>query len=232
MARNHPALNSGDREQEVRTPSAVVARVAAAFGGSIALDPCSPTFSESTVRAERVIRDPRFEPGAIWNHAGDGRFRVAEPRRIITPGVLGVWLDDPHHDEVAPASMLDEKGPWRFVSSPAPSGLDVEWVDRTYVNPPFKTLEDWLAKARATMSADPAKRLAVLAPWRSNRRWFLETLAHDPRPIVTLEPGLAFEGFAVVFPAPVAILSWGCVIEPSPGGVVIPSFYHWTEIAP
>lgn len=215
----HPLLNKGEPEQEVLTPPGLIARVVAAFGGrSIALDPCSPTFSGSSVGAEAFIRDPRFEPGAVWTHEVEGRFVVVGPR---DGAVLGRWSDDGIHDEIAPASMLDKKGAWIFGSSSAPSGLEVPWVDRTFANPPFSDLEGWLAKALAEANREDAPRIVVLAPWRSHREWFLDALKAGPRrPTVTFEPGVRFIGHAAKFPAPIALVAWGCVVPPAPEGVV------------
>lgn len=215
----HPLLNRGEPEQEVLTPPDLIARVVAAFGGRpIALDPCSPTFSGSCVGAEAVVRDPRFEPGASWRHAAEGGFVAVEPRGRA---VLGRWVDDGVYDEIAPVSLLDRKGPWTFVSSPAPSGLDVPWVDRTFANPPFSDLEEWLAKALAEANREAAPRIVVLAPWRSHRAWFLDALKASPRrPAVTFEPGVRFVGHAAKFPAPIALVAWGCVVPPTPEGVV------------
>lgn len=218
----------GDVEQEVCTPAEILARVRVALGGVIALDPCSPTFTKSDVDAERVVRDPRFEPGAVWNHSAEGVFRVIGPR---SGAVLGRWDDDGVPDEVAPASMLDKKGPWHFVSSTAPSGLGVEWPDRTFANPPFLDLEEWLAKAREESAT--GSRVVVLAPWRSHRRWFLDALVGrgGPRPTITLEPAVKFRGHKTAFPAPVALIGWGCIVPPSPLGVV-GQFLSQKEIAP
>lgn len=218
----HPLLNTGEPEQEVLTPPSLIARVVESFGGrSIALDPCSPTFAGSSVGSEAVVRDPRFEPGARWtlnDEDADPAFVVVEPRGRV---VLGRWIDDGIHDEIAPASMLDKKGPWTFLSSPAPSGLDVPWVDRTFANPPFSDLEEWLAKALAEANREDAPRIVVLAPWRSHRAWFLDALKASPRrPTVTLEPGVRFVGHAAKFPAPIALVAWGCVVPPTPEGVV------------
>lgn len=98
----------------------------------------------------------------------------------------------------------------------AENGLLIPWIDKTYVNPPFDDLETWLRKMRE--EASRGHRLVGLVPWRSHRDWFLEALETNPRPTVTFEPGVRFVGFKGIFPAPIALLAWHCVV---PGRVVV-----------
>jgi hypothetical protein len=152
----HPMLNTGEIDQEIRTPGEIIARVVMAFGGrEIALDPCAPTRSDPSFYAERYVRE-------------------------------------------------------------AENGLAVPWVDRTFVNPPFDPLEPWLEKAQA--EAKRGIRIVVLAPWRTHRPWFRTALASADS--VTIEPLVRFCGFRAGFPAPIALLSWRCVVPPAPGGIV------------
>lgn len=213
--RPHPALNNRDAEQEIRTPPSIIRRVEAAFRGPIALDPCAPSFSDPTFFSERYVCDPRFEPGAVWTHAAEGEFFVSARR---AGGVLGRWGDDGVADEVAPASLLDPKGSWRFVSSPAPSGLDVEWPDRTFVNEPFADLEVWLAKFVREFDRDPSARRVMLVPWRSHRAWFVNAIDYTGAAI-TFEPLVRFAGYKAGFPMPIALISTGCRVEAAPHGL-------------
>jgi hypothetical protein len=152
----HPMLNTGEIDQEIRTPAEIIARVLVAFGGlGIALDPCAPTRSEPSFHADRYVRE-------------------------------------------------------------ADNGLAIPWVDRTFVNPPFDPLEPWLEKAAA--EASRGLRIVVLAPWRSHRAWFRRALASADS--VTIEPIVRFHGFKAGFPAPIALLAWGCMVPPSAGGLV------------
>lgn len=230
MNRPHPALNNRDAEQEIRTPPSIIRRVEAAFRGPIALDPCAPSFSGPTFFAERYVRDPRFEPGAEWTHAAEGAFRVRAarlPERSLEPdgstlergaAVEGRWVDDATPDLVEPASMLDTKGSWRFVSSPAPSGLDVEWPDRTFVNEPFGDLEEWLGKFVREFDRDPLARRVMLVPWRSHRAWFVDAIERTGA-AVTFEPSVRFAGYKAGFPMPIALISTACRVEPAPHGL-------------
>ena len=156
----HPMLNTGEIDQEIRTPAEIIARVLVAFGNlGIALDPCAPTRSDPSFAAERYVRE-------------------------------------------------------------ADDGLSVPWVDRTFANPPFDPLEPWLEKAvaeAARPSATP-RRIVVLAPWRSHRAWFRRALASADS--VTIEPIVRFHGFRAGFPAPIALLAWGCTVPPSADGLV------------
>lgn len=53
-------------------------------------------------------------------------------------------------------------------------GLERPWMDRTYVNPPFDSLGDWLEHARA--QARKGFRIALIGPWRSHRVRFCAPL--------------------------------------------------------
>lgn len=103
---------------------------------------------------------------------------------------------------------------------------DLEWPDRTFVNPPFEELAPWLEKARiwgacsrggfsSTLpDAMEPRRLALLCPLRSHRPWFRAAAAHaaEHGGGLTLLPGIKFVGHKSIFPAPLCLLSWGVVI--------------------
>lgn len=82
-------------------------------------------------------------------------------------------------------------------------GLKMPWKDRTYLNPPYKDLKDWLEKATRE-AGNVLHRIVVLCPVRPHRKWFRQAM-REATDIVYLDP-LKFEGFAQAFPAPLCLL--------------------------
>lgn len=74
-------------------------------------------------------------------------------------------------------------------------GLRYVWIDRTFVNPPFGTLEEWLAPQTAGLA-----RVEWLVPVRPHRRWW-RAWARTCDALIFLNP-FAFKGHAQTFPAP------------------------------
>jgi hypothetical protein len=85
------------------------------------------------------------------------------------------------------------------------SGLEEEWRDYTFVNPPFVNLEEWLAKAVA--EAEKGYEIMLLGPTRGYRKWFRAARKTTTR-FCELNP-LKFEGFKSAFPAPLFVAYWG-----------------------
>lgn len=87
---------------------------------------------------------------------------------------------------------------------PVCDGLALEWLDGSYVNPPFVDLGAWLAKGAR------GRRVIVLCPFRPHRRWFFEACAGAQ--IVCLHYNVKFKGHKSAFPAPLCLISWNCVL--------------------
>lgn len=84
-------------------------------------------------------------------------------------------------------------------------GLDLPWRDRTYANPPYSGLGDWLAKAAE--EAANGYRIRLLGPWRSHRLTFCAALfAAD----IVLLKAFPFHGQKETSPFPCFVASWGC----------------------
>lgn len=134
------------------------------------------------------------------------------PQEVLTPPWLAARMARAFGDHIAldpTAPSLSEPSFFaeRYVRE-AEDGLSIPWVDRTYVNPPFDNLQPWLLKASA--EAQRGIRVVVLAPFRSHRSWFRTALLSAKR--ATLLDGVAFVGHSSPFPAPLALLTWNCVV--------------------
>lgn len=124
--------------------------------------------------------------------------RVYTPQSIIDC-LLEIW------PEIAldPCSGSDSLVPAKEKIEPPGDGLAVEWVDHTYVNPPYDQLRAWMRKA----ADSDAQELCMLIPNRTHRDWF-----RDLRPLIgtsiELRP-LKFVGYKAPFPTPLVILYRG-----------------------
>lgn len=97
-----------------------------------------------------------------------------------------------------------------YVRHDGDNGLAVSWTDRTYANPPYVDLRDWLAKA--VQEAQEGYRIALLGPVRTHRAWYSATL-DTVSAAIELRP-VKFEGFDQAFPAPLHLLCWNWIPTP------------------
>lgn len=143
------------------------------------LTPQSVVDGLRTLWPQGVGLDPCHAPGSLVGAAVQYR-------------VEGVLVDRPGKDPVR--IYTPQEGEL--------SGLVEPWLDRTYVNPPFKFLKDWLEKALS----EPGPWV-LLGPIRLQRVWF----RHAWRSVdakVALNP-LAFYGEKQGFPQALALLYRG-----------------------
>jgi hypothetical protein len=155
---------------------------------------------------------------ATGNRAGKPAERKQE---ILTPASITDFVRELFDGEIAldPCAATDESGyVYGLVEAPAvylgpekhgTDGLVGPWTDRTYVNPPFRDLKAWLAKAQLeALKSYPGnvRRIVLLAPVRTQRPWYRDAQSScDAR--VQLN-GVKFVGFDGVFPAPLELLIW------------------------
>jgi hypothetical protein len=85
-------------------------------------------------------------------------------------------------------------------------GLLIEWVDKTYVNPPYKNLQEWMQKMEDEMESDSSKSIVMLCPARSHRKWWRKLAS---KCIIVLLPQMAFKGYKQKFPVPMCMLLHG-----------------------
>ena len=131
------------------------------------------------------------------------------PQDINTPqflidAILRVW---PNGIEFDPCSNDTSIVPARnrcFENGPV-SGLSIDWPDFTYVNPPYGTLKEWLAKAECM------KEHMILCPVRTNRTWWCDAAGFTSC-ICWLKP-FPFHGHKQAFPDPLAMLYYGVAMN-------------------
>lgn len=92
------------------------------------------------------------------------------------------------------------------------SGLIAPWLQRSYVNPPYEDLEEWLFKSACEYAKGRTEQI-LLFPVRPNRLWWTEYMSTIPTRIAWLKP-LVFEGYEHGFPAPLVLVYTGA------GGVI------------
>ena len=141
--------------------------------------------------------------------------QAERPQEILTPRWILDWLIqewngialDPCADsgQHVPAS-------YRLVW-PHSDGLAASWEDRTFVNPPFKDLKAWLAKA-LEQAGSLERRITVLCPVRSHRAWWRSAMERADR--VIFLPPVKFAGYDNSLPEPMCLmcLNWTPTTEP------------------
>lgn len=134
-------------------------------------------------------------------------FPGQRPQSILTPAYIldrlrQVWgrisLDPAAPPEGLP-SLVEAEHEIRLPED----GLAYTWSDRTFVNPPYKHLKQWLQHEYIL----PEARVAWLVPLRSHRKWWLQW-AQTQDTIIALQ-GVKFHGYDAVFPAPVGLAYQG-----------------------
>lgn len=91
------------------------------------------------------------------------------------------------------------------------SGLIAPWAMRTYVNPPYEDLEDWLYKSTIEHKHGNTEQI-LLFPVRPNRMWWSEYMSTIPSSVAWLRP-LQFVGFDSGFPAPLVLVHTGAFAD-------------------
>ena len=142
----------------------------------------------------------------------DGSRLGKREQTVLTPA----WLTDLIVKDWGENIVLDPCAEPEACNVPAEihltvDGTLVDWVDRTYVNPPFDDLRKWLEHAawQATLND---KRIAVLAPARAHRWWYRRA-RYAAAGLVQFNP-FPFVDHKNVFPAPLELLCFGWVPDP------------------
>ena len=88
-------------------------------------------------------------------------------------------------------------------SSPDFNGLEIEWGDRNFVNPPFKDIGEWAKKAHEEWQK--GKTIVLLIPSRTDTRWWHDYIMKATE-IRFIKGRLRFEGAKNSAPFPSAII--------------------------
>lgn len=157
-------------------------------------------------------------PMMAANFAEGAEQEVRTPPDVIARIVRAFGGHSIALDPCAPTRSAPSFHADRYVRE-AENGLLFPWVDRTYANPPFADLAPWLEKAHQTAREAEAEglcpRIALLVPARTHRAWFQDALISCTRHngAATFLRPVKFVGHKGAFPAPLALLSWNCVVE-------------------
>lgn len=158
----------GEREQTVLTPSKILQPLRNVWGGPINLDPCAAP------------------EGPVWvacdGCKGTGKRKDGKPCKCKPPH--GAWWQHTVN------ALVEVRLP--------DDGLAFPWIDCTFCNPQYDTLEPWLAP-----QIEEGARVAWLVPVRPHRRWW-RRWARDCDAVIYLDP-FAFVGHVQTIPIPICL---------------------------
>lgn len=139
---------------------------------------------------------------------------------IATPVELYNDLDQHFHFDFDPCPLNPD---------PEFDGLQCEWGERNFINPPFSNVEAWIRKAVST-----GKLCVMLFPARTMNEYWRELVWPHADRIYFFQRRITFVGFARPFPAPIAIVVFHAPasLRPLPvyeqlGGVPVATVTHW-----
>jgi hypothetical protein len=84
-------------------------------------------------------------------------------------------------------------------------GLESEWGQNNYVNPPYSDIPSWIKKALKEMK-DKARRTTMLIPFRPQRRYWFDLVYPNASRIFVFENGVKFGNYAKFCPYPLAVV--------------------------
>jgi hypothetical protein len=106
-----------------------------------------------------------------------------------------------------PSWLMEIFGSWYDPCplNPTPSfdGLNIEWFDKTYVNPPYSNPLPWVIKA--IEENKKGKTIAMLMKLDCSTQWFL-LLSNANANIILINERVKFNGKPPIFPSMLAIL--------------------------
>lgn len=102
--------------------------------------------------------------------------------------------------------ILDEE--FQFDYDPCPAnpkfnGLEANWGQSNYVNPPYNSIPEWIKKAYDENQM--GKQVVMLLPVRTHVKWFHEYGIHADE-IRFIQGGIKFRGYAKKCPFPLMLL--------------------------
>ena len=96
----------------------------------------------------------------------------------MPPSNTDSWSTPIHiYDELNSEFNFDNFDPCPLNENPSFNGLDIEWADSTFCNPPYSKLKTtikngigWIEKAH--LEAQKGKKIVLLIPARTDTQWF------------------------------------------------------------
>lgn len=138
-----------------------------------------------------------MKDGAMKSLHGRGHWNKVRTRECVAmPGLREQSIETPDHVWERLRRLWGEE-PWDPCPIGGTGGLDQDWPERTYCNPPYGTLKAWLAHGAQF------DEVIWLVPMRPHRVWFRNWWVHlDVR--IALNP-LKFKGYKDPYPAPLML---------------------------
>lgn len=136
-----------------------------------------------------VALDPCWSPSTI----------VPSERHYYVPPRIEVYV----------TNKGEEKSRIAFKAAPGDlDGLELEWEDGTFANPPFKYLSAWLKKAQK--EGERGLEVILLGPVRTHRKWWRAAArsAKEHGAVMELDP-IKFRGYKQTFPQAMCLFYWG-----------------------
>jgi hypothetical protein len=124
---------------------------------------------------------------------------IFTPQPIID-AILQVWPDG---IELDPAYNQAAIVPCRYAYTER--GESQPWIDRTYVNPPYRDILKWVDRFES------GREYLLLGPNRTNRAPFVAMLGRASR-VCFLRP-LKFVGFSQAYPTPLVMVYFGTRVD-------------------
>ncbi len=103
-------------------------------------------------------------------------------------------------------NQLNEEFKFDFDPCPADpkfDGLEIEWGQRNYVNPPYNDVPSWIKKAYE--ESQKGKLVVMLLPVRTQTLWFYN-YGRYAKEIRFIQGGIRFQGYNHKCPFPLMIL--------------------------
>lgn len=105
-------------------------------------------------------------------------------------------------------SFTHDPCPLGWQAGTTPSGLEAEWGERNFVNPPFSSIKKWVQKALEQRSK--GKLVVMLLTARINSNYWWELIWPKASEIRFLQGEIKFKDYTGFLPIPIALV----VFEP------------------
>jgi hypothetical protein len=119
---------------------------------------------------------------------------------VKTPADLYTALHALYHFDHDPC-------PFRWdPASGVPDGLESEWGTRNWVNPPYRGIKRWTAKA--VEQNKKGKFVLMLIPYRPHTKYWKSDIWPLATDLVLLDAQIRFEGYATPLPINLVLVEW------------------------